>query len=65
MIICMTNGGMFNDVTSINNRDVNDPKALSLDILTELLETEKYLNVVSNNNQKSLVKTSCISSITY
>lgn len=65
MIICMTNGGMFNDVTSINNRDVNNPKALSLDILTELLETEKYLNVVSNNNQKSLVKTSCISSITY
>ena len=61
--ICMTNGGMYSNVSSINGRDVSEIKP---EIITEILENEMFMHIVLNNGgQKSIPRTSCISSINY
>ena len=61
--ICMTNGGMYSNVSSINGRDVSEIKS---EIITEILENDMFMHIVLNNGgQKSILRTSCISSINY
>lgn len=61
--ICMTNGGIYSNVSSINGRDVSEVKP---EIITEILENDMFMHIVLNNGgQKSILRTSCISSINY
>lgn len=61
--ICMTNGGNYANVNSINGHDTSNIKP---EILTEMLENDKFINIILNNGgQKSILRTSCISSINY
>ena len=61
--ICMTNGGIYSNVNSINGRDVSEIKP---EIITEILENDMFMHIVLNNGgQKSILRTSCISSINY
>lgn len=61
MTICMTNGGLYSDIKSINGRDVSDIKP---EIITEILENDKFITIVfKDNSHESILKVSCISSI--
>ena len=61
MTICMTNGGLYSDIKSINSRDVSDIKP---EIITEILENDKFITIVfKDNGHESILKVSCISSI--
>ena len=61
MTICMTNGGLYSDIKSINSRDVSDIKP---EIITEILENDKFITIVfKDSNHESILKVSCISSI--
>ena len=61
MTICMTNGGLYSDIKSINGRDVSDIK---LETIVEILENDKFMTIVfKNNSHKSILRVSCISSI--
>ena len=61
--ICMTNGGAYSNVSSINGRNVSELKP---EIITEILENDMFMHIVLNNGgQKSILRTLCISSINY
>ena len=61
MTICMTNGGLYSDIKSINGRDVSDIKP---EIITEILENDKFMTIVfKDNSHESILRVSCISSI--
>lgn len=61
--ICMTNGGNYANVNSINGHDTSNIKP---EILIEMLENDKFINIILNNGgQKAILKVSCISSINY
>ena len=61
MTICMTNGGLYSDIKSINGRDVSEIKT---EIITEILENNKFITIVfKDNSHESILKVSCISSI--
>lgn len=61
--ICMTNGGSYDNVNSINGRDVSEIKP---EIITEMLENDTFMNITLNNgSKKAILKTSCISSVNY
>ena len=61
MTICMTNGGLYSDIKSINGRDVSDIK---LETIVEILENNKFITIVfKDNGHESILKVSCISSI--
>lgn len=63
MTICMTNGGMYANVNSINGRDVSEIKP---EVLTEILENNIFMHIVLNNGgQEAILRTSCISSVNY
>ena len=54
MTICMTNGGLYSDIKSINGRDVSEIKS---EIITEILENDKFITIVFKDN--SLDETFC------
>lgn len=59
--ICMTNGGIYSDVVLINEKDVS---GIKVEILTEILENDKFTTVSFNKGtKKAILRTSCISSI--
>ena len=59
--ICMTNGGAYSNVSSINGRNVSELKP---EIITEILENDKFISIThSNENEHSILRVSCISSI--
>ena len=59
--ICMTNGGIYSDVVLINGKDVS---GIKVEILTEILENDKFTTVFFNKGtKKAILRTSCISSI--
>ena len=59
--ICMTNGGMYSNLNSINKCDVSEIKH---EIITEILENDKFMHITLNNGgQKAILRVSCISSI--
>ena len=61
MTICMTNGGLYSDIKSINSRDVSEIKS---EIITEILENDKFITIVfKDNSHESILRVSCISSI--
>ena len=61
MTICMTNGGLYSDIKSINGRDVSEIKP---EIITEILENDKFITIVfKDNGYESILRVSCISSI--
>ena len=61
--ICMTNGGIYSDVVLINEKDVS---GIKVEILTEILENDKFTIVSFNKGtKKAILRTSCISSINY
>ena len=61
MTICMTNGGLYSDIKSINGRDVSEIK---LETIVEILENNKFITIVfKDSNHESILKVSCISSI--
>ena len=61
--ICMTNGGMYSDIVLINGKDVS---GIKVEILTEILENDKFTTVSFNKGtKKAILRTSCISSIIY
>ena len=61
MTICMTNGGLYSDIKSINGRDVSEIKP---EIITEILENNKFITIVfKDNSHESILKVLCISSI--
>lgn len=61
MTICMTNGGLYSDIKSINGRDVSEIKP---EIITEILENDKFIAIVfKDNSHESILRVSCISSI--
>ena len=61
--ICMTNGGSYDNVNSINGRDVSEIKP---EIITEMLENDTFMNITLNNGgKKAILKTSCVSSVNY
>ena len=61
MTICMTNGGLYSDIKSINGRDVSDIK---LETIVEILENDKFITIIfKDNSHESILKVSCISSI--
>ena len=61
MTICMTNGGLYSDIKSIKGRDVS---GLEPEIITEILENNKFITIVfKDNGHESILRVSCISSI--
>lgn len=59
--ICMTNGGAYSNVSSINGRNVSELKP---EIITEILENDKFISIThSSEDEHSILKVSCISSI--
>ena len=59
--ICMTNGGSYDNVNSVNGRNVSEFKP---EIITEILENDKFMHITfSNGGQKAILRVSCISSI--
>lgn len=61
--ICMTNGGAYSNVSSINGRSVSELKP---EIITEILENEKFISIThSSEDENSILRVSCISSINY
>ena len=59
--ICMTNGGAYSNVSSINGRNVSELKP---EIITEILENNKFITIVfKDNGHESILRVSCISSI--
>ena len=44
--ICMTNGGNYANVNSINGHDTSNIKP---EILTKMLENDKFINIILNN----------------
>ena len=59
--IGMTNGGIYSDVALINGKDVS---GIKVEILTEILENDKFTTVSFNKGKKkAILRTSCISSI--
>lgn len=62
MSICMTNGGMYSNVSSVNGCDVSEIKR---EVLTEILENDTFMYIVLNSGQTAILRTSCISSINY
>lgn len=65
--ICMTNGGSYDNVNSINGHDVSKIKP---EIIIEILENDTFMNIVmnivlNNGGKKAILRTSCISSINY
>ena len=59
--ICMTNGSMYPDVALINGKEVS---GIKVEILTEILENDKFTTVSFNKGtKKAILRTSCISSI--
>ena len=61
--ICMTNGSMYPDVVLINGKEVS---GIKVEILTEILENDKFTTVSFNKGtKKAILRTSCISSINY
>ena len=59
--ICMTNGGIYSDVVLINGKDVS---GIKVEILTEILENDKFTTVSFNKGtKKTILRTSCLSSI--
>ena len=61
--ICMTNGGAYSNVSSINGRSVSELKP---EIITEILENDKFISIThSSKDENSILKVSCISSINY
>ena len=63
MTICMTNGGIYNNVRSINNETVNvkDTKTLFASLKKEINNYEFI--IIEYVTGKALIRTSCISSI--
>ena len=57
--ICMTNGGAYSNVSSINGRNVSELKS---EIITEILENDKFVSIISED-EHSILRVSCISSI--
>lgn len=57
--ICMTNGGAYSNVSSINGRNVSELKP---EIITEILENDKFVSIISED-EHSILRVSCISSI--
>ena len=57
--ICMTNGGAYSNVSSINGRSVSELKP---EIITEILENDKFVSIISED-EYSILRVSCISSI--
>ena len=63
MTICMTNGGIYSDVITINDKRVSDVKLVAL---IETLTNDKFITVSFNNGtKKAILRTSCISSINF
>ena len=61
MTICMTNGGLYSDIKSINGRDVSEIK---LETIVEILENDKFITIVfKDNSHENILRVSCISSI--
>lgn len=61
--ICMTNGGVYSNVNSINEQDVSDinPKTIA-----KILDNYEFIHIVlCNGGQEAILRTSCISSINY
>ena len=59
--ICMINEGMYPDIVLINGKDVS---GIKIEILTEILENDKFTTVSFNKGtKKAILRTSCISSI--
>ena len=57
--ICMTNGGVYSNVSSINGRNVSELKP---EIITEILENDKFVSIISED-EHCILRVSCISSI--
>ena len=57
--ICMTNGGAYSNVSSINGRNVSELKP---EIITEILENDKFVSIISED-EHSILRVSGISSI--
>ena len=57
--ICMTNGGAYSNVSSINGRNVSELKS---EIITKILENDKFVSIISED-EHSILRVSCISSI--
>lgn len=61
--ICMTNGGSYDNVSSVNGRNVSELKP---EIITEILENDKFMHITfSNRGQEAILRVSCISSINF
>ena len=59
--ICMTNGGAYSNVSSINGRNVSELKP---EIVTEILENDKFISIThSSEDEHSILRVSGISSI--
>lgn len=64
--ICMTNGGVYSNVNSINEQDVSDinPKTIA-----KILDNYEFIHIVlfvlCNGGQEAILRTSCISSVNY
>ena len=59
--ICMTNGGAYSNVSSINGRNVSELKP---EIIAEILENDKFISIIhSSKDEHSILRVSCISSI--
>ena len=62
MTICMTNGGMYNNIVSINNTKITELDSIQIIIL---FQTYDYLNIEFKNEKKVLLCTKCISSVNF
>ena len=62
MTICMTNGGVYANVSSINDRDISE---FNRESIIEMLENDTSIYIVLNSGQTAILRISCISSINY
>ena len=62
MTICMTNGGVYDNVRSINDCNVSN---FSHESLIEMLEHDTSIYITLNSGKTAILRISCISSINY
>lgn len=60
MAICMTNGGIYDNIKTINGTDVNEMNATKIKIM---LNTNDFIEIEFEHSKKAVVRTHCISSI--
>ena len=60
--ICMSNGGSYSNVATINDKNTSD---LSSEKIEKLIKSNDFLYIQFDGRNSALIRTACISSINF